>query len=137
MSSTFTLLHPDGRAEVPASVEGDRVRIAADALRDALGWELKPQGLCRGDVCVPVRDRASLVSARGVDLAAFAEQIGVPLALDAEAGAAALGVAHRDRLSALDGALAPDFRLPDLAGRMHTLSEHRGKKALLIAYASW
>jgi peroxiredoxin len=32
---------------------------------------------------------------------------------------------------------APDFTLPDLAGRMHTLSDHRGKKVLLIAYASW
>ena len=30
-----------------------------------------------------------------------------------------------------------DIRLPDLDGRLHSLSEHRGRKALLIAYASW
>ena len=35
------------------------------------------------------------------------------------------------------GETAPDFSLPDLHGRMHTLSAHRGKKALLIVYASW
>jgi peroxiredoxin len=32
---------------------------------------------------------------------------------------------------------APDFELNDLHGRRHRLSHHRGKKVLLIAYASW
>jgi hypothetical protein len=32
---------------------------------------------------------------------------------------------------------APDFSLPDLDGRLHTLREHRGKKILLVAWASW
>jgi peroxiredoxin len=27
--------------------------------------------------------------------------------------------------------------LPDLSGRMHALSDFRGKKVLLVAYASW
>jgi len=35
------------------------------------------------------------------------------------------------------GTQAPDFALPDLAGRTHTLAEHRGKKILLVAWASW
>ena len=35
------------------------------------------------------------------------------------------------------GSPAPDFSLPDLSGRRHSLSGQRGKKALLIAYASW
>jgi peroxiredoxin len=33
--------------------------------------------------------------------------------------------------------LAPDFELPDLAGRLHTLSELRGKKVFLLFWASW
>jgi peroxiredoxin len=32
---------------------------------------------------------------------------------------------------------APDFTLPDLEGALHSLSDHRGKKRLLIAWASW
>ena len=32
---------------------------------------------------------------------------------------------------------APDFELPDLSGRRHRLTEQRGKKVLLIAWASW
>ena len=37
-------------------------------------------------------------------------------------------------LTSLD---APDFSLPDLDGKMHSLSEHRGKKVLLVSWASW
>jgi hypothetical protein len=88
-------------------------------------------------VCVPVRDRGALVGEHGLDLAVLAELLGRPLALDVEAGAAALGTAAAERSAALAGASAPDFRLPDLAGNLHALSDHRGKKVLLIAYASW
>ena len=74
---------------------------------------------------------------RGVDLAAFAAALDRPLALDVAEGVAALGTAAADRAASLASLEAPDFSLPDLAGRRHTLSEHRGKKVLLIAYASW
>ena len=35
------------------------------------------------------------------------------------------------------GDAAPDFTLPDSTGRMHRLSDHRGKKVLLVTWASW
>jgi hypothetical protein len=134
---SFTLIDGERVATLPAVVAGDAVRIGPDALRDATGWSLKPEGLCRGDVCIPVRDRAGLSGAGGVDLAAFAQALDRPLALDAAERAAALGVAAAERSARLATLEAPDFRLPDLHGRMHSLSEHRGKKVLLIAYASW
>jgi hypothetical protein len=86
---------------------------------------------------VPVRDRAGLAGASGIDLAAFARALDRPLALDASERAAALGFSAEERRAALASLEAPDFALPDLAGRLHRLSEHRGKKVLLIAYASW
>ena len=128
----------DGRAvAVPAVVRAGRVRVAAESVREALGWELKPEGLCRGSVCVPVADPASLADADGIDLEALAAALGRPLALDVDERAAVLGVAAADRTAELASLEAPDFSLPDLAGRLHSLSEHRGKKVLLIAYASW
>jgi hypothetical protein len=137
MPARFELIDEGRLHEVAASSEGGRVFVAPAELSRATGWTLKPEGLCRDAVCVPVRDRAALVGAAGVDLAAFAAALGRPLALDLEEGAAALGTAAADRGAALASLEAPDFELPDLAGRRHTLSEHRGKKALLIAYASW
>ena len=35
------------------------------------------------------------------------------------------------------GEQAPAFTLPDLDGKPHSLSDYRGKKVLLVAYASW
>ena len=136
-SVQLTLIDGDRVATVPATVAGDSVRVAPDVLRDATGWTLKPEGLCQGDVCIPVHDRAALAGADGVDLAGFAKALGRPLALDVAERAAALGEAASERSARLATLEAPDFRLPDLHGRMHTLSEHRGKKVLLIAYASW
>jgi len=133
----FTLIDGDRVVALRASRGGDAVQIAPEILRDATGWELKPEGLCRGDVCVPVRDRAALAGDGGVDLAAFARALDRPLALDIAERAAALGTSAAERSARLATLEAPDFTLPDLHGRMHTLSAHRGKKALLIVYASW
>jgi hypothetical protein len=33
----------------------DTFLIDPATLRDALGWEFGPNGLCRGDACVPLR----------------------------------------------------------------------------------
>jgi hypothetical protein len=135
--TAFELIEGGSFHALDATVAGERVWIAPAALARATGWTLKPEGLCREAVCVPVRDRAALAGAAGVDLAAFAAALGLPLALDREERTAALGTPAAERGAALASLEAPDFSLPDLAGRMHTLSEHRGKKALLIAYASW
>jgi AhpC/TSA family len=124
-------------ATVPARLEAGAARLSRGALEQALGWALRPEGLCRGTVCVPVRHAAALETSHGVDLAGVAAALGRPLALDAEEGAAYLGVGPDERARSLAALEAPDFTLPDLEGRPHSLAEHRGKKVLLVAYASW
>ena len=84
-----------------------------------------------------VPDRGALVSDAGLDLAALASALRRPVALDAAEGVAALGTPLDERAGKLATLEAPDFELPDLEGKLHSLSRHRGKKVLLIAYASW
>jgi AhpC/TSA family len=78
-----------------------------------------------------------LDEADGVARATRAEKSGRPVAIDRDEHAAYLGVSAAERAKALASLEAPDFTLPDLDGRLHSLSEHRGKKVLLVAYASW
>lgn len=133
----FTILD-DGRAtEVDARTDGGRVLLCAADLERSLGWSLKPQGLCRDETCMPVPPTSAMVRDGYVDLALFAEHLGRPLACDVEAGAACLGESARERTALMRGGLAPDFTLPDLGGRTHSLGDYRGRKALLIAWASW
>jgi hypothetical protein len=133
----FTLIEGDRVTRAPVHVAGRKLRLAPADLERAFGWSLKPQGLCKGDVCVTLRERRGLVGEDGIDLAAFAATTGLPLAFDAAEGVAVLGESAAARGSRLASLEAPDFTLPDLAGRLHSLSQHRGKKVLLIAYASW
>ena len=78
-----------------------------------------------------------LDEADGIARATKAGASGRPVAIDREERAAYLGVSAAERAKVLSSLEAPDFTLPDLDGRMHTLSAHRGKKVLLVAYASW
>ena len=96
----------------------------------ALGWERKPEGLCRDDVCIPVPSGP-------LDLAAAAKALQRPLVVDAAAGIGALGASSLERGSSLRSGTAPDFELPDLDGTRWRLSQFRGRKVVLYAYASW
>jgi hypothetical protein len=136
-SRTLTLIDETRPSTVEAVFRGDGIRLAAATVERALGWQLKPEGLCQGDTCVPVRDPGALLDGDGVDLHALAALLDRPLALDADEGVAVLGASAADRSHRLASTEAPDFTLPDLQGRLHSLSDHRGRKALLIAWASW
>lgn len=133
----FTIIDAGRVCTTTAVVDGDSVRLSADALAAALGWELKPQGLCKGDRCVPVRGAANLVTSGGIDLTAFTGLLERPLAVDVEEGVAYVGTAAATRAADLSSLVAPDFTLPDLNGQLHSLAAQRGKKVLLVAYASW
>jgi hypothetical protein len=134
---TFTILDEGRAVVVPATIEGGRVRVPAQDVHTALGWEFHGGQLCSDTMCVPVADAGALADERGIDLAALAAALDRPLALDVAESAAYLGVSAHERGQALSSLEAPDFTLPDLAGRLHSLSEDRGKKVLLVAYASW
>jgi len=133
----FTVID-DGRiSQVAATVDRARLRLSPAALRTALGWEVKPQGLCKDDRCMPADGLPDLVTAEGIDLAQFAQLLSRPIAMDTEERVAYLGVAAAERAAQLISLEAPDFRLPDLHGALHSLSDYGGKKVLLVAYASW
>ena len=136
--STFTLIDETRPVTTRARIEVDgRCVLSPQAVHEALGWELKPEGLCRGDTCIPLPDRAPAINADGIELSALADALGRPLAVDPDHAAATLGTSSGERREQFTSLEAPDFTLPDLSGAMHSLSDFRGKKILLIAYASW
>lgn len=137
MRQTFTIIDEARATAVEADVGDTRVLLAPGEVERALGWTLQPEGFCREGVCVPVRDGAGVIRDEAVDLAAFADLLGRPLALDTDEHAAVVGASTRDRASALISLEAPDFTLPGLDGRPHSLSDHRGKKVFLAVWASW
>ncbi len=127
----------DETRTVDAIIDAGAFLVEPADLPDALGWQLKPEGLCRDDACAPVRDRTALFVEDRLDLAAVATVLGRPSVVDTDAGMAAIALPAETRREALTALVAPPFTLPDLDGNLHALSEWRGRKRLLHAFSSW
>ena len=135
-----TLLTDAGQFTVPgAEASATTLWVSARDAEAATGWVAKPEGLCRGPVCVPVpAGRERELADRGrIDLAGLWRHLGQPAVHSDRGHVWVLAQSARDRAAALTSLEAPDFALPDPAGRMHRLSDHRGKKVLLVTWASW
>jgi hypothetical protein len=122
-----------------AVVDGDALWLPIARIEAATGWALKPEGLCRGPVCVPVpaRRHDALVRDGRADIAALWRHQDKPVAASDDGDVWVLGEAAGDRATVLASLEAPDFELPDIEGRPHRLSDHRGSKVLLTTWASW
>lgn len=109
----------------------ERLEVTPDELRARTGWELKPEGLCKADRCVPLPDGGG----DGIDVGVLAERLGMALVHDEAHGLWALGPESGGR--ALLSAELPEIDLPDRHGDPFSLSSLRGRKVLLVAWASW
>jgi len=121
---TVTVITDEARPTSAEAVAGSVLIDPAD-LATAVGWALKPEGLCRADVCVPVQDRDALFSGDRLDLGRVAEALDRPFLVDD--GVAVMGEPRLTRRLATDGLQAPAFTLPDLAGQHHALEEWLGR----------
>ncbi|MGA3147071.1 MAG: TlpA disulfide reductase family protein [Acidimicrobiales bacterium] len=111
--------------------------VDADRLPEALGWELKPSGLCREGTCVPVADVDALKVGGQLDLTAVAGALGRAMVVDVDAGLAAISLPAELRRRALVDLRAPAFELPDVEETLHRLDDWLGLKKLLVAFSSW
>ena len=100
------------------------------------GWAIKPEGACKGEVCVPLPGNARLADGR-LDPTVLAERLGMPLVTDAGRDVWALGPETAVTGRSLTTAVAPELVLPDVAGNPFRLSTLLGQKVLLVAWASW
>src|SRR5215831_20711496 len=113
-----TVLYGALESEVGGAVaDRDRLWIPLGELAAATGWTAKPEGLCRGEVCVPVpaARRADWLDDGRLDFAAFAGHLGHAVVRDDARGVWAFGpAADRGAASGAGPVMAPDFQLPDL-----------------------
>ncbi len=107
--------------------------MPVDVLARETGWDVKPYGACRGERCVPLPPGA--LHDGVVALPVFAERLRMPLLHDEQTGVWALGPESGG--PALTTVQAPDLVLPTLTGEPFALSQLRGRKVLIAAWASW
>ena len=107
---------------------------------------LKPQGVCREKLCYPIpkgRTRDFLFNTTKpkpttwFNMSEFARLIHHPVAYDDAQSVWYFGAMPEQRNGYISSLMAPNFSLPDPKFQMHSLSDFRGKKVLLITWASW
>jgi hypothetical protein len=134
--------------EVPAEIgvspeKANDVWLTIDDLKRATHLEVKPEGVCTAQSCVPLPKgrEADFVAKRGgetwFNLSEFARLLKQPIAHDAKHAVWYFGPRPDVQNRPLKTLAAPDFTLEDVNGRKHSLSDFRGKKILLITWASW
>jgi hypothetical protein len=110
----------------------DHVDVRPDEFAAGTGWEIKLEGACKAEVCVPLDgDATDSFNAR-----AAAERLGMAVVEDEQAGLWAFGPESLGN-RALVSAEAPDLVLPDLDGHQFRLSTLRGQKVVLVAWAPY
>jgi hypothetical protein len=156
--SCLLLAAPPALADEPAAVAlfADRATPIAERLPDPTdlwvkpdllpainGFELKPEGACLDELCVPIdqgRDSELFLRRGGetwISVTGLANRLDQAWVADYERAVWSFGPVPAARSSFLEAAMAPDFALPDRSGRLVRLSDLRGKKVLLLTWASW
>lgn len=135
----------DGVAtEVTASSEpSNDFWVTLKDLKRATRFVVKPQGICRDELCFPIPKgkKTEFLSKKGsvtwFNLSEFARLVKQPVAPDEKNRVWYFGKREDERGTHLASLEAPNFTLPDMSGRTHSLSDYRGKKVLLVTWASW
>ena len=124
-------------SDVEISQNFGEFSIAKSELEKFTGWQLKPQGLCIDEICVPVRDSSALTDGKNIDLVEFARLTNQNIVIDQQRRIAALGEHADSRSQSMATLDAPDFTLPDVHGRQVSFSDFNRRKRLLLAWSSW
>ena len=141
---TLTVIYDGVTTEVVvASNSLTDLWITTSDLTRATRFVIKPEGVCRDELCFPLpKNRsAEFVSKKGAttwfNLSNFARLIKQSFVADQKNDVWYFGVRAEEQNGYLASLEAPNFTLPDLNGKPHSLADFRGNKVLLVTWASW
>ncbi|MCR9279863.1 MAG: hypothetical protein NXH85_18035 [Pseudomonadaceae bacterium] len=143
-----TPIHADGSTSVlyqgntivlEETGPGDGLLIRPEDLPRINGFELKPEGACYADMCIPLGDDVLIEKEGGnwFDLAAFADLLGQPYVVDTDLNVWSFAEIPAKRDSMMVDAMAPDFEVEDRSGKVIRMADFKGKKALIVTWSSW
>lgn len=138
-----TIVYDDVATQLSsAELQPAQLWITTGDLTRSTRFEVKPQGVCRKEMCFPIpkaRKQEFLRDSAGkqwFNLLAFADLVHQPVAHDEALATWYFGL-RSDQRQTLASLEAPNFTLPDMEGKLHSLSDFRGKKVFLVTWASW
>ncbi len=144
----ITPIHPEGSttvlyqgktSQLSETGSNDRLLIRPEDLKQVNGFEVKPEGACFADMCVPLND-TMLVEVDGEQwfvLEAFAEHMGQAFIADRQARVWSFAEMPAKRDNMMSNSMAPELEGTDRKGNIINLADLKGKKALIVTWSSW
>ena len=134
-----TVLYQGRTIHLDETGPGDGLLIRPDDLERVNGFELKPEGACYEDMCIPMNDKLFVErdGEQWFDLTAFADLLQQPYVADTDARVWSFAEIPAKRESMMVDAMAPDFEVPDREGNVIRMADFAGKKALIVTWSSW
>ncbi|HKJ70024.1 MAG TPA: hypothetical protein VKA68_18880 [bacterium] len=131
-----------------AIARGNQLYLSSNFLTSSLGLERKPlpngtTGLCLGDLCIPMVSRSGDDPVYQEDnqeyysINYFLDALGSRYTWDRESGTFLLGLRASNQQSPEQGTTPVEFSLPTMDGQEVQLSDYRGRKVVVFAWASW
>ena len=136
--SNALIVNLDGvLSEVDISTSFGRFSVDKNDFERLSGWSLKPEGLCKGAVCVPVKNSQLLSDGMNIDLLEFSRMVNQNIIVDSQYRVAAFGEQAPSRAESMKSLDAPNFTLPDIHGKQVSFTDFNRRKRLLLAWSSW
>ena len=134
-----TVIHEHQTLTINAQIKDNDLWLTKKDVEQKLGWTMKPEGLCQDEQCFPYPSDAEIgfLENEYLNVSKFWRLMEKPVLYDEMRETWLLGAGHRERSEKLISLEAPDFRLPDLDGEFHSLSDYRGKRIFLTTWSSW
>jgi len=134
-----TVLYQGKNITLTRTGEGPGLLIDPQDLSRINGFEIKPEGACYADVCIPLTDDMFVTQdgKRWFDLTAFADHVGQPYVADPDARVWSFAEIPARRENMMLNAMAPEFEVTDRSGNVIRLADYKGKKALIVTWSSW
>ena len=141
-------IHPEGSTTVlyqgksvtlAETGEGDGLLIRPDDLTRVNGFELKVEGACFDDMCIPMNEDL-LIEQGGeqwFNVTAFADLLEQPYVADEDSRVWSFAEVPVKRESMMVNARVPDFEVTDRQGNRIGPADLKGKKALIVTWSSW
>jgi len=138
-AGSTTVLYQGKKHVLSETGSGDSLLVRPEDLPAINGFELKPEGACYNDLCIPLTDELLVEqdSRQWFNMTAFADLLEQPWVADTQARVWSFAEMPAKRENTMVNAMVPDFEVTDRQGNVIRMADLKGKKALIVTWSSW